>query len=63
MSKTIKGFDYRCGREVEHERAEWRRQMYAVVGAGGFRRAEQGETFAHNAKGELLFEVYAIIPA
>lgn len=63
MSKPVKGFDYRLGREVEHERAEWRRQMAAVVGAGGFRRAEFRETFAHNAKGELLFEVYTVLPA
>lgn len=67
MSRAIPGFDYRTGQRVEHPRAWWREAVRNMVNIGGWRRVEDGETFVYlrNRWGEpeLLFEVYANIPA
>lgn len=59
--KVIIGFDYRMQKQVEHSRAEWRDELTKTVHRGGFRRHEHGETFGHDAKGLIEFEVYANI--
>lgn len=59
--KLLKGFDYRDYAPKELSRREWREEIQHVVRAGGHRRCEGGETFAHDHKGLLVFEVYANI--
>lgn len=61
--KTIDGYCYASGKAMSLTRAEWRERLRSVLKLGGFRRAEHGETFAHDSKGIIVFEVYAIIPA
>lgn len=63
MSRVIPGFDYRTQKPAQRTRAEWREDLRAVIKAGGQRRAENGETFAHGKDGLIVFEVYAILPA
>lgn len=58
---TVDGFDYRKGKPMARTRPEWRDELLAVIKAGGFRRVENGETFAHDKNGTLLFEAYANI--
>lgn len=60
---SIQGFDYVTMTKLSHERARWAELLDATVAAGGRRRVEKGETFAHDARGHLLFEVYANIAA
>lgn len=57
----IKGFDYTSQQTIAHTRKDWAILFEQVVQAGGKRRAEHGETFAHDEHGRLLFEVYANI--
>lgn len=54
---NIPGFDYRLQQKVAHSRQEWA----ALLSSVAFRRVEKGETFAHDSRGTLLFEVYANI--
>ena len=61
--KLIPGFDYRTGQPAEYTRAEWRKELRAVIDGGGFRTTHEGETFAHNRAGRIVFEVYAVLPA
>ena len=61
--KGIKGYCYASGKAMELTRAEWRARLQEVLKLGGFRRAEGGETFAHDSKGIIVFEVYTILPA
>jgi hypothetical protein len=56
--KSLLGFDYRLQKQVEHSRKEWREELHKVVSHGGRRRHEHGETFGHNAKGLIEFEIY-----
>lgn len=60
--QLIDGFDYRTGQAVQKSRADWRDALAQVVNAGGRRRVDGGETFAHGKDGLLLFEVYAVVP-
>jgi hypothetical protein len=57
----IKGFDYRVHSERELSAREWRDELEIIMRAGGRRRVENGETFAHAKGGGLVFECYAII--
>ena len=57
--RLVAGFDYKFGKPLSHTMPEWRVRLRDVVKAGGFRRVENGETFAHGKDGLLLFEVYA----
>lgn len=59
--RSIEGFDYRRGRPRSLSAREWRQELDAVLGDGGWRRVEQGETFAHARDGALQFEAYAAI--
>lgn len=63
MSRIAKltGFDYRVEREVERTTAEWRAELLEIVKSGGFRRQENGETFAHGKDGRIVFEVYGSV--
>lgn len=70
--RTATGFDYRLGHELTLTTREWRDRLAQVLGDGGIRRVEHGETFAHTPvrkheglppEQELAFEVYANIPA
>lgn len=54
---SIPGFDYRLQMPVVHSRQEWTAQLQKAA----HRRVEKGETFAHDERGVLLFEVYANI--
>lgn len=54
---SIPGFDYRLQIPVAHSRQEWVAQLQTAA----HRRVEKGETFAHDANGVLMFEVYANI--
>jgi hypothetical protein len=54
----MKGFDYTKGTDVDQSVALWRAQMKEVLDEKGFRRVENGETFAHGRDGKIVFEVY-----
>lgn len=58
----IPGFDYRLQRPVAMTRRAWLDQLRAVLKAGGRRRVDAGETFAHGRDALLVFEVYAVLP-
>lgn len=64
---SIQGFTYSnvglAIGAVSTSREQWIQLLQQVIAAGGKRRVEKGETFAHDAHGRLLFEVYANIPA
>lgn len=62
MSRGVTGFDYRAGVEVKRTRSEWSGELRQVVAAGGRRRVEDEETFAHGPDGKLVFEVYGNVP-
>lgn len=53
----MEGFDYRS-QTPQLPVSEWRKVLAEVIVAGGRRRVEHGETFAHDANGEILFEIY-----
>lgn len=57
----IKGFDYTTQQAVARSRKDWAILFEQVIQAGGRRRVDHGETFAHDESGRLLFEVYANI--
>jgi len=59
----VKGFDYRTGQGLDLPVRDLASQLQAVVDAGGYRRVEHGETFAHDVRGSLLWEAYGIVPA
>lgn len=54
----MRGFDYLAGKEIDLRSKEWRERLQSLVKRGGFRRAENGETFGHNERGRIKFEVY-----
>jgi len=54
----MNGFDYHNGKAISQSVSQWRTQLLAVLSAGGFRRMEHGETFAHGADGKIAFEIY-----
>lgn len=58
----MKGFDYTVPQELDQPPAAWRERINQVIADGGHRRVEHGETFAHDKRGALLFEVYGNIP-
>lgn len=62
MAKLVDGFDYRLGERVSLPLLEWRANTASALEQGGFRRAENGETFVHDKAGRILFEVYTIVP-
>lgn len=53
----IEGFNYQTQQPEAHSRQEWASLLQQTA----HRRVEKGETFAHDANGVLLFEVYANI--
>ena len=46
-TKSLKGWDYRQDKAVERTTKEWKQDLADVIKRGGFRRIENGETFAH----------------
>lgn len=58
QKKVLQGFDYRLRKQVERSRQEWREELQKTVAHGGFRRVDHGETFGHDAKGLIEFEIY-----
>lgn len=58
MRKQIEGFDYRVQQPSKRPTQEWKAHLREVIEAGGRRRVENGETFAHDAKGVIVFEIY-----
>lgn len=54
---NIEGFDYRTQKKEAYSRQEWASELMKAPR----RRVEKGETFAHDERGTLLFEVYANI--
>lgn len=58
QKKVLHGFDYRLQKQVERSRNEWREELRREVSAGGRRRVEDGETFGHNSRGLIDFEIY-----
>ena len=63
MRQLINGFDYRTQKPVQLPRAQWKELLKQVVKAGGRRRVEDGETFAHGKDARIQFECYAVLPA
>jgi hypothetical protein len=57
----IKGFDYTSQQKVTQSRKDWVLLFEKALQAGGRRRVDHGETFAHDEHGRLLFEAYANI--
>jgi hypothetical protein len=51
------GFDL-----VEKTRADWQELMATESANGGWRRAEDGDTFIHGADGRIVAEVWEIVP-
>ena len=62
-NKSIAGFDYKINRPVERPLKEWREQLTQLQAKGGFRRVDGGETFGHDQKGIIAFEIYATVRA
>jgi hypothetical protein len=59
--KLIEGFDYRLVEPDAIRRestATWRAELREVLANGGRRMVVSGETWAKDAQGKLLFEVY-----
>lgn len=54
----MKGFDYRSGQSVTRSADEWRADLATIINEGGRRRVENGETFAHDANGIIVWEAY-----
>ena len=59
--KLIPGFDYVTHIPVQYTRAEWRQKLKDGIAKGGRRRVDHNETFLHDAKGLLVFEIYSTI--
>lgn len=57
--KHVAGFDYCAKIGGTRTMADWQEHMRKALEAGGYRRVENGETFVHDAKGKLLFEIYS----
>lgn len=55
---SVQGFDYRTQQACTRPAGEWSADLARVIAAGGRRRVEHGETFAHDARGLIVFEVY-----
>jgi hypothetical protein len=54
----MKGFDYRTQQEFDRTVAVLRAELVTIITAGGFRRIEDGETYAHGRDGQILWEAY-----
>ena len=66
----IEGYDYRYpvglnrqAGKVKLARKEWSKLVGIIVGAGGKRRHEAGETFLHAKGGAILVEIYGNVQA
>lgn len=61
--KTIQGYDYRTGTELEKSKVEWREFLALSARQGCRRRVEGKETFIHDSRSaRILVEIYAVIP-
>jgi len=54
----MKGHDYRTHTDCARPVGEWSADLADVLAAGGMRKVEDGETFAKDSRGVLLFEIY-----
>ena len=57
----MKGFDYRTQQEFDRTAAVLKDDLATIIAAGGFRRHEDGETFAHSKKGAIIWEAYGYV--
>lgn len=54
----MRGFNYVTQAEFDLPVVVLREDLKAIKANGGFRRVEDGETFAHAADGSLIWEAY-----
>jgi hypothetical protein len=54
----MKGFNYTTQAEFDLPVATLREELQTIVDGGGFRRVENGETFAHGSDGLIIWEAY-----
>jgi len=54
----MKGYDYLTQEDLNLPVREWRERMRPILGAGGFRRVESGETFIHEKNALIRYEIY-----
>ena len=54
----MKGFNYTTSAEFDLPVAKLREELQSIVNNGGFRRVENGETFAHGSNGVIIWEAY-----
>ena len=58
----VNGFDYRDGTSRGLTVREWRAALGEVIAEGGRSKVMNGETFALDAKGRVVFEIYDRVP-
>lgn len=54
----MKGFNYTTSAEFDLPVSQLREELQGIVDNGGFRRVENGETFAHGRDGLIIWEAY-----
>lgn len=54
----MRGFNYTTQAEFDLPVAQLREELQSIVDNGGFRRVENGETFAHGGDGSIIWEAY-----
>lgn len=59
----MKGFNYATQAAFDLSVAQLREELQGIVDNGGFRRVENGETFAHGSDGVIIWEAYGNVPA
>lgn len=59
----MKGFNYTTQADFDLPVAKLREELQEIVDNGGFRRVENGETFAHGKDGRIIWEAYGNVAA
>jgi hypothetical protein len=54
----MRGFNYTTAAEFDLPVAQLREDLQTIIDGGGFRRVENGETFAHGSDGRIVWEAY-----
>ncbi len=52
------GFNYTTDAAFDLPVAKLREELQGIIDNGGFRRVENGETFAHGSDGRIIWEAY-----
>lgn len=58
----MKGFNYTTQAPFDLAVAVLKEELQVVIDGGGFRRVEDGETFAHDSHGRIIWEAYGNVP-